>query len=206
MAPRTRHVHGPGRRTGRSGTVPVLVAVVSVVVALTSVTALGEPRAGRAPAEPRTTITPALPPSGGFAVAAEQMDETLRDLLSTGWRRAGEVGLGGDRVSTDTADGLARVVRAGSVVVETERGPGLVEVDVRRTAGSCAAAPCSSTTRRPGTARMPSLVQVVVADDGVEVRVRAWAGPRPQGRPTLRGPALPLDVLRDLAADSVWRR
>ncbi|MCW2813326.1 MAG: hypothetical protein JWN84_781 [Nocardioides sp.] len=181
-------------------------AVVSVAVALTSVAALGQPRTGRAPASPQTTISPALPPSGGFAVAAEEMDETLRDRLTDGWPGIGEVGLGGDRVSTDTEGELARVVRAGSVVVDTARGPGLVEVDVRRTAGSCATAPCRSTTRRPGTARTPSLVQVVVADEGVEVRVRAWAGPRPEGSATLRGPALPVEVLRDLAADAVWRR
>ena len=157
------------------------------------------------------TVTPAVPPPGGFAVDADRMDETLADLVrsTSGRTSAAAPSPERDGVLVGAGD-VDRAVRSGAVLVESAAGAALVRVDVRRSSGPpCPLEACSEVVSEPGDATSPESLVAVVDDDGVEVRVQAWAPPRTAGRSQGSVPTVPLlapDELLDVAADQIWRR
>ncbi len=194
-------LHGASRHLVVGGATALVVGVLSsatLIVRLDS----GSPL----PAALR--ISPAVPPSGGFAVAADDMDETLRVLVdsTTGRRTPSRPAPGGEGVVVDSEGGpVRRVVQSGGVLVDTPDGPALVHVDVRRASTSCDRPVCVQVVRtRAAAGTSPSTLAVVVGA-GVEVRAQAWAGTRDLRRAARPTPALSVEALVDLAGDPVWR-
>lgn len=200
-----RRGHGPGR--GASGHLVVGGAAALVVGLLSATTLLVRLDPG-APLPPALTISPAMPPSGGFAVAADDMDETLRSLVDSAAGRtvSSRTAPGGERVVVDSLGGpVRRMVQSAGVLVDTPSGPALVHVDVRRASVSCARPVCVRVVRTRGASGTAPSTLAVVVDAGVEVRAQAWAGARDRVRPARLEPALTARALVELAGDPVWR-
>ncbi|WP_148613193.1 hypothetical protein [Nocardioides rubriscoriae] len=181
-----------------------VLGVAAVVTTASAASLVGYRDAGDGPRA--VMISPVVPPSGGFAVAARDMDETLRDLVAATGSRTARPAPGGEQVLVDGAAGsLHRAVQTGAVMLETRRGPALVRVDVRRSSTPCAPASCVRVVHSPGGGGRPPSTLAVVVDDGVEVRAEAWAGSGGRATSPASGPPLTMLALVSLAGDPVWR-
>ncbi|MDO9457038.1 hypothetical protein [Nocardioides sp.] len=177
-----------------------------MAVGITSTAALVQTVEGHG--SPATTTSPAVPPTGGFAVPADRMDETLLELLDPSTGASAQAVPRGEQTRSLREPGrLRRAVQTGAVLLATPGGPALVRVEVRRaTASECVLASCVEVVRATGAAPAPPSVTATVVSADVEVRAQAWAGPHSDGPPTLARPPLTAEALVRLAGDPVWRR
>lgn len=190
-----------GRRGRRAVGLVALLAAAGACLATVATSSADE-----GPRAPVLTIRPVVPPAGGFAVAADRMDEALAGLVG---EVSSEPVRHADRrqqvLVERAAGGVRRAVQTGSVRVG--QAGLLVEVAVRRAPDRpCATPVCVDVVDHPGSSTTPRSVEVVVDAEGVEVAVRAWDGPGLDATSPLAEPPLTTRQLVDLAADDLWRR